>query len=419
MNGRLYDATLGRFISADPHVQFVEDLQNYNRYSYVMNNPLSYTDPSGYFLSGLFKKIGKFFKKFARPLLAIAAAFTLQFYLLPAIGVTGFASAVISGAVAGGITDGVRGAITGGITAGLFYGIGTAFQGKAIGFNKAGFGNLVAKSVAHGAVGGTSAVINGGEFKHGFFSAGLTQFASPGIDIAISGDGLESVAYRVTAAAVIGGTAAEVSGGKFENGAVTGAFSRLFNDELHRNKTRPNRNPEGKKRARRLAAKRFAEEHPVIDAALKGAESYVEGGVSYFRGNVRSARHFARSAGLYGSEEQIRAQLENKIFNEGVKFLAENPEHADEVGSLIVDQAKKDPSFVIGRTVAGSLTSFSLSRAGGIKGSTLGVGLTLNAINGDIRFQIETRLESFINDGVSPDSMDIFKEAVSDGVIGK
>ncbi|WP_459782333.1 hypothetical protein, partial [Photobacterium sp. R1] len=34
-------------------------------------------------------------------------------------------------------------------------------------------------------------------------------------------------------AAVIGGTGSRLSGGKFENGAVTGAFSRLFNDELH------------------------------------------------------------------------------------------------------------------------------------------------------------------------------------------
>ena len=53
MNGRVYDPELGRFISADPHVQFVKDSQSYNRYSYVQNNPLKYTDPSGYFLSAI------------------------------------------------------------------------------------------------------------------------------------------------------------------------------------------------------------------------------------------------------------------------------------------------------------------------------------------------------------------------------
>ncbi len=46
-NARLYDAKLGRFLSADPTIQFPGNLQSYNRYSYVLNNPLSFTDPSG------------------------------------------------------------------------------------------------------------------------------------------------------------------------------------------------------------------------------------------------------------------------------------------------------------------------------------------------------------------------------------
>ncbi len=48
MNGRVYDPELGRFLTPDPNVQFVADLQSYNRYSYVLNNPLRYTDPTGY-----------------------------------------------------------------------------------------------------------------------------------------------------------------------------------------------------------------------------------------------------------------------------------------------------------------------------------------------------------------------------------
>jgi RHS repeat-associated protein len=54
MNGRVYDPALGRFLSPDPNVQFAADLQSYNRYSYVHNNPLRYTDPTGFFLSGTF-----------------------------------------------------------------------------------------------------------------------------------------------------------------------------------------------------------------------------------------------------------------------------------------------------------------------------------------------------------------------------
>jgi len=50
MNGRVYDPVAGRFLNTDPYVQFPHYSQAYNRYSYVLNNPLSYTDPSGEFL---------------------------------------------------------------------------------------------------------------------------------------------------------------------------------------------------------------------------------------------------------------------------------------------------------------------------------------------------------------------------------
>lgn len=52
MGGRLYDPELGRMVSADPNVQFPLASQGFNRYSYVNNNPLSFTDPSGYFSVG-------------------------------------------------------------------------------------------------------------------------------------------------------------------------------------------------------------------------------------------------------------------------------------------------------------------------------------------------------------------------------
>ena len=48
-NARLYNPTLGRFISADTIVPSPFNPQSLNRYSYVMNNPLRYTDPSGNF----------------------------------------------------------------------------------------------------------------------------------------------------------------------------------------------------------------------------------------------------------------------------------------------------------------------------------------------------------------------------------
>ena len=47
MNGRLYDPILGRMLSPDNYIQAPDFTQNFNRYSYVLNNPLKYTDPSG------------------------------------------------------------------------------------------------------------------------------------------------------------------------------------------------------------------------------------------------------------------------------------------------------------------------------------------------------------------------------------
>ncbi|SDJ32093.1 RHS repeat-associated core domain-containing protein [Chryseobacterium jejuense] len=50
MNGRLYDPLLRRFLNADENIQDPMNTQNYNKYGYVMNNPLMYNDPDGEFL---------------------------------------------------------------------------------------------------------------------------------------------------------------------------------------------------------------------------------------------------------------------------------------------------------------------------------------------------------------------------------
>ncbi|MBP5413215.1 MAG: hypothetical protein J6Y47_08185 [Bacteroidales bacterium] len=60
----------GYFLSPDPFVQDWENSQNFNRYSYCLNNPLKYTDPSGeffqYILGGIFGGIQGFSKCFEK-----------------------------------------------------------------------------------------------------------------------------------------------------------------------------------------------------------------------------------------------------------------------------------------------------------------------------------------------------------------
>ncbi len=48
MNARIYDPDLGRFMAADTMVADTLNLQDWNAYTYVNNNPLSFTDPSGH-----------------------------------------------------------------------------------------------------------------------------------------------------------------------------------------------------------------------------------------------------------------------------------------------------------------------------------------------------------------------------------
>jgi RHS repeat-associated protein len=89
MNGRIYDAELGRFFSPDPTMQFPESTQGQNRYSYAGNNPLSIVDPSGF--------------SFAKVLGIIATI--LQF--IPVTSWIGFILNVVVGFMQGGVAGGL------------------------------------------------------------------------------------------------------------------------------------------------------------------------------------------------------------------------------------------------------------------------------------------------------------------------
>ncbi|HCN19278.1 MAG TPA: integrin, partial [Planctomycetia bacterium] len=105
---------LGRFISPDPFVPYPGDPQNFNRYSYVENNPVNKIDPSGY--KSFWKKVGKFFKTlFSKPgrlFASIAVGVFTGFVLGPAgLGLlsSSWAIGAVAGAAAGATSAGLNG----------------------------------------------------------------------------------------------------------------------------------------------------------------------------------------------------------------------------------------------------------------------------------------------------------------------
>lgn len=69
---------------------------------------------------------------------------------------------------------------------------------------------------------GISAELQGGNFGHGFFAAGVTQALAP------IAENLETLQGRAIALSIIGGTASVISGGKFANRATTAAFQAIL-----------------------------------------------------------------------------------------------------------------------------------------------------------------------------------------------
>lgn len=278
MSGRIYDPKLMRFVQADPIIQSPFDSQSYNRYTYVFNNPLAHTDPTGYW--------GKEEQGYLRAAVAIVitiytggtAAGASWGAFSGASLTTGqaFAVTVIGGAAAGAVQTGtLKGAATGAISGAMFFGVGQYFDaagwahlGKDTANALSGTGHA-AKTLAHGVAGGITAELGGGNFGNGFISAGVTQAFAPGIDNIDGGNAGFSVLRTVSAAAV-GGTASALSGGKFANGAVTAAFARAFNDEANTHRVSVDRelNPNGVDSTLKCTALLSSEQH-----LARGSES--------------------------------------------------------------------------------------------------------------------------------------------------
>jgi hypothetical protein len=195
MNGRIYDPRLGRFLQADPFVDGVQNTQGYNRYSYLGNNPLNATDPTGFFS----------FKK----LLTIVAIVVLSVVTYGAasawaVGMYGASCTVVcslaTASMIGGIAGGAAAGFVAGVSAAAFSGasfkdsIKTGLKGAATGAITGGFGGWanygrtgswvdMTKRVAISSAGGCAAgEVSGGSCSKGAKLAAAAQALSIGIE---------------------------------------------------------------------------------------------------------------------------------------------------------------------------------------------------------------------------------------------
>ncbi|WP_051957080.1 RHS repeat domain-containing protein [Chryseobacterium populi] len=150
MNGRLYDPLLRRFLNADENIQDPYNTQNYNKYGYVLNNPLMFNDPSGEVLNFL---VGVGIGWLAATLISgaiIGVAISAGLYALQALinnswSWGGFAKSLLIGAVTGAVSAGA---------------------GEI--FSAGGFWATVGNgAIAGGGAGGVTALINGDNFLKG------------------------------------------------------------------------------------------------------------------------------------------------------------------------------------------------------------------------------------------------------------
>ncbi|AZB27253.1 type IV secretion protein Rhs [Chryseobacterium bernardetii] len=125
MNGRLYDPLLRRFLNADENIQDTYNTQNYNKYGYVLNNPLMFSDPSGEFAFAAFIPI---ILGALKGVIIGGLIYTAMAVVTGNASKAGFLKTVLTSFVTGGIGSGV-GALN--VFGNGFW--GTVAQGAALG----------------------------------------------------------------------------------------------------------------------------------------------------------------------------------------------------------------------------------------------------------------------------------------------
>jgi RHS repeat-associated protein len=247
MNARLYDPVLGRFLSADIYIQAPGNSQNHNRYSYVLNNPLKYTDPSGHFWWFVVGAIAAAVvavvvdNPIVRMIAIIAAAaFTggaalaamnTTFVAAGSAGLKGMGQLMVAGAAAGFMQGGLatgslkgalKGAAWGALSAAVAFGVKSLIDPGMM------------RHLGHGVSQGAMSELRGGDFKSGLVGGFVGHWAG-GFAAQLS----DQMLPQMIVVGLAGGISAKASGGSFEDGALTAAFSHLFAKTVQSKQLKP------------------------------------------------------------------------------------------------------------------------------------------------------------------------------------
>jgi len=196
-----------------------------------LNNPLKYTDPSGFFLRKMFELSDKISKRFSPIGYAIQRSIEKAMMKNSTLRAIGMMATSAFGGPAGAAAFSARMAYLSGGNDGDIFKAATVSFASASAAEYIGHGTdggSTNKAIAHDLVQGAISQISGGNFQDGFVGGFIGSVA--GSSMSTGGD-WSDIAGRTAIAATAGGIAAELGGGKFSNGARSAAFVHLFNHE--------------------------------------------------------------------------------------------------------------------------------------------------------------------------------------------
>ena len=281
MNGRLYDPLLRRFLNADENIQDPYNTQNYNKYGYVFNNPLLFSDPSGEFVW------------WVPAVIAIVSEVFTMYYTQTPFDPFRFAGNLAMSYASAGIAGK----------------IGDIFKVAAVTEALGKTGTILARAGAHAITQGVLSYVQGGNFWSGALAGSFASASSDLLGLATSNiEGshfLKSDAFALLNGATSGGVGSVLGGGNFWMGAGQGLIVTAFNYLAH-------------------AAQTELEESSRVKKALKTINL-----------NPRDKPNFSKESVI---DLTVRDENLNKMYKDADYPVVSLDSHQDEPGSTIASK---------------------------------------------------------------------------------